>query len=253
MWFSRSVLSTLLKTCVASATVCGVCSYDEASIRSKARCVAATYLPTKPDKYAIRLYCNVEWSTTYLQSFFDNGAGNKGLPPSDRYLSEFPTLRTAFNKCMEQLNLDDSLGDISEKSASALWILMMGHSHNMASAQKGQRLVVTDNFYTRHHLANALLQFTDGDVRILGTVRMNYVDSVNNGNVKKAVQLLKDQPRGTWYLIAAYNRDPNYNKEKKWQQAETWNRIKGGNDANTPAFIPAGGVRKEGWVHCLAR
>ncbi len=50
LWFSRSVLSTLLKTCVASAIVCGVCSYDEASIRSKARCVAATYLPSKPDK-----------------------------------------------------------------------------------------------------------------------------------------------------------------------------------------------------------
>lgn len=52
LWFSRSVLSTLLKTCVASAIV-RVCSYDEASIRSKARCVAATYLHRKPDKYAI--------------------------------------------------------------------------------------------------------------------------------------------------------------------------------------------------------
>ncbi len=53
LWFSRSVLSTLLKTCVASAIVCGVCAYVEASIRSKARCVAATYLHRKPDKYAI--------------------------------------------------------------------------------------------------------------------------------------------------------------------------------------------------------
>ncbi len=44
---------------------------------------------------------------------------------------------------------------------------MMGHSHNMASTHKGQWLVVTDNFYTRHHLENALLQFTD-DVRIFG-------------------------------------------------------------------------------------
>ena len=70
---------------------------------------------------------------------------------------------------------------------------------------------------------------------------MNYVDSVNNGNVKKAVQLLKDQPRGTWFLIAAYNWYLNYNKEKKWQQAETQKRKKGGNDANAPAFIPAEG------------
>ncbi len=109
---------------------------------------------------------------------------------------------------------------------------------------------MTDNFYTRHQLANAILQFTDGDVRILGTVRMNYVDSVNNGNVKKAVQLLKDQPRGTWYLIAAYNRDPNYNKEKKRQQAETWKRKKDGNDANASAFIPARGEKgkKAGYI-----
>jgi hypothetical protein len=36
-----------LKTCVASAMVSGICSYDETIIRSKARCVAATSLPTK--------------------------------------------------------------------------------------------------------------------------------------------------------------------------------------------------------------
>ncbi len=107
----------------------------------------------------------MEWSATYLQSFFDCGAGNKDLSPSVRYLAEFPTLRIVFSKCMEQLNLDNSLGDISEKSASALWILMMGHSRNMASTQKGQWLVMTDNFYTRHHLSNALLQFTDGDFK----------------------------------------------------------------------------------------
>jgi hypothetical protein len=53
LWFARSFLTTLLKTCVASAMVSDIRSYDETSIRS-------------------------------------------------------------FNKCMEQLNLDDSLGDIIE-------------------------------------------------------------------------------------------------------------------------------------------
>ena len=83
---------------------------------------------------------------------------------------------------------------------------------------------------------------------------MNYVDSVNNGNVKKAVQLLKDQPRGTWFLIAAYHRDPNYNKEKKRQQAEARKRKKDGNHGNAPAFNPAKEEKgKKAGYNCLAR
>jgi hypothetical protein len=44
-------------------------SLDEASIRTKARCLAATYMPNKPDKYAIHMYAHVCWKTTYLRIF----------------------------------------------------------------------------------------------------------------------------------------------------------------------------------------
>lgn len=44
--------------------------------------------------------------------------------------------------------------------------------------------------------------FTDGEVRLTGTMRLNFVDSLNKPNVMKAIEMLKDKPRGSWILIA---------------------------------------------------
>lgn len=43
--------------------------------------------------------------------------------------------------------------------------------------------------------------FTDGKIRLIGTVRLNFVDGLNKPNILKAIQLLKDKPRGSWVLV----------------------------------------------------
>jgi len=92
---------------------------------------------------------------------------------------------------------------------------MMGHVSNVRKSSGSKRLVVTDNFYTRHTLAVAVNKFTDGEVLMLGTVKLNLIDAVNKHNVVKALDMLKDASRGTWYLVAAYDRHPDFEKEKK--------------------------------------
>lgn len=63
--------------------------------------------------------------------------------------------------------------------------------------------MVTDNFYTRHVLARVLLAFTDSEVRMLGTVRIQLVDKWNKPAVRESIERLEESERGSWELVAA--------------------------------------------------
>ena len=103
LWRSRTILSELLTNCMDTAIAPGVMSLDEATISTKAKCRAKTYIPSKPDKYRIRLYAFNCWNSLYLQNTFDNGTGNScGLSFADRYVSVFPELRTLLKKMLKQ-------------------------------------------------------------------------------------------------------------------------------------------------------
>ena len=56
LWHSRTIFNELLTNCMSTAVASGVVTLDEASVRTKAKCRAKTYIPSKPDKYAIRFY-----------------------------------------------------------------------------------------------------------------------------------------------------------------------------------------------------
>ncbi len=116
---------------------------------------------------------------------------------------------------MEYINKDETMADIDSKSATALWILMVGHVRNVRKSSGSKRLVVTVYFYICHTLAVAINKFTDGEVLMLGTVKLNLIDAVKKHNVVKALDMLKDASRGTWYLVAAYDRHPDFEKGKK--------------------------------------
>ncbi|KAF1776665.1 hypothetical protein JG687_00010386 [Phytophthora cactorum] len=46
----------------------GVSSIDEMTVRTKARTRARTFMPSKPDKYGVRFYTAVGWSSLYAHS-----------------------------------------------------------------------------------------------------------------------------------------------------------------------------------------
>lgn len=99
LWHSRVLTTEFQKKCQQLAVPLFVSALDENSCRTKARTRVRSYLPSKPDKYAIRFYCIVEWRTLYLHTFFDNGSGNSApSTPAQRYMYVFPDLRTPIRK-----------------------------------------------------------------------------------------------------------------------------------------------------------
>ncbi|KAJ8575383.1 hypothetical protein ON010_g3829 [Phytophthora cinnamomi] len=93
-----------------------------------------------------------------------------------------PTLRTPLYNTLWARDVD-----IEPDSATAMWIAMAGHQTETLRSTTGHRLVVSDNFYSHHTSAKALLQFTDCEMHLLGTVRINLVDKWNKPAVAAAV------------------------------------------------------------------
>jgi hypothetical protein len=69
-----------------------------------------------------------------------------------------------------------------------------------------------DSFYTRHNLAAILQKFTDGESRVIGTIKLTNVGGTNRYHLSKAMELMKDAPRGAWKLVQASHKHPNYEK-----------------------------------------
>ncbi|KUF92473.1 Ankyrin repeat domain-containing protein 13A [Phytophthora nicotianae] len=128
-------------------------------------------MPLKPDKFAIRFYAVVGWRSLYIHALWDNGSGNTtATTPAERYTRLFPRLRQPLYNVLNQGEVH-----VDPKTPSALWLAMIAHQTLLLPAENGRRLLVSDNFYTRHTLAKAVLAITDGETRMLGTVRQDWI------------------------------------------------------------------------------
>ncbi len=160
----------------------------------------------------------------------DNRTGNT-TPESAPvvYCREFPQLRSAYNKILRG---SDSYVD--GNSPSALWVLQMAHQTLQSADPSGKRVFFTYNFYARHRLAQALKKITDGEARLVGTVKFTNVDATNSFHLKNAIELMKDKPRGSWALVHAYDKVQNYEQLQR-AHAAAQRRLEKNN--RTP-FIP---------------
>ncbi|ETN18075.1 hypothetical protein PPTG_21508 [Phytophthora nicotianae INRA-310] len=79
----------------------------------------------------------------------------------------------------------------------------------------GHRLVVSDNFYTRHTFAHALLKYTDGEMHLLGTVRLNLV---SKPAVKASIERVDASERGSWELVGEVRLEPGWMEKQKKHQ-----------------------------------
>ena len=81
---------------------------------------------------------------------------------------------------------------------------MVSHQHQKMKSPTSKRVCFMDNFYTRHELAQRVMAMTNGEVRIVGTVRLNFVDVHNKKIVNQAIDILKTLPKHAWVLTRAY-------------------------------------------------
>ena len=210
LWHSRKLLEHFQRNISKIAVPLCASALDEAGFGSKARTKALSYCPLKPDKYAIRFYAVVGHANSYLSSLFDNRSGNTtSLSPPEAYCRLHRDLRTPFNKIF------DNQDDVSKDSPSALWVLMCAHQTKLAPDPSGKRLFFCDNFYTRHVLAKCLKRMTDGEARVIGTVKFTNVDATNRFFLTQAIQQLKDADRGSWKLVCAYDKADNLDELRR--------------------------------------
>lgn len=166
-------------------------------------------MPNIPHKFAIRFYGTVEHNKCYLHSLLDSKVGNRTcLSPASNYFNVFRHLRGCFNR-----KPDEKI--VNKESASALRCLQIMHQ-TISFPRPQRRLVVCDNFYTRHLLANQLSKFTGREINMLGIVRYGSIYSVNITAVKEAIKSLNKEERGTWFLFQAFD-----SKTKKEQGKKT--------------------------------
>lgn len=144
----------------------------------------------KPFGFGIRFYAVVRWSHCYLHSLFENGSGNprgnrSGTTAVQRHNRIFRHLRGTTIR-----NLDESL--VAPSSASALWCSKLDHQpHNHPCSEHG-RLVVRDKFDTRHVTARQVHKLTDGETKIISTVKFNDIHGLKQAAVNSAIEIVKE-------------------------------------------------------------
>lgn len=216
LWHSRGTFKELLTNCMSIAFASGVVSLDESGIRTRAKCAEKTYIPSKPDKYEIRLYAINCWHSLYLQNFYDNGAGNSSsLSCAERYVHTFPKMRAVFLNQVKKYEDDDTMYGMDKEKQSWLWSLQLANITQKHRTEERKRLVVTDNYYTRPSFAKAAKVMSDGEIRVIGTCRTTYVGAPNIKNILTAIAKLKHSPRGSWMLVADHEQHEDHNKMKK--------------------------------------
>jgi hypothetical protein len=233
LWHSRSLLEHFLKNCATVATPIGPSALDENTARTKARTKAKTYNANKPCKWGIRFYAVNGAVIPYLSSFFDNRAGNTtGRSGAEDYCTVFRSLRTPYNRIFSAENDFN----IPVHSPTSLWVLQMAHQTQSMGDPNGRRIFFTDNFYTSHRLSKALKTFTDGEARLIGTIRMKTVDCTNRFHLFKAIDMIDRLPRGSWALVRAYDQSEDLSRLQREHQQLNRDRSKGERTEFVPPF-----------------
>ena len=103
LYHSRSFLNNFIRRIVSVAVPLGSSVFDEATMGTKARTRALTYIPNKPEKYGIRFYALLGHKYQYIFSLFDNSSGHSNtIPPALRYVDLFRDIRTPITKLYEE-------------------------------------------------------------------------------------------------------------------------------------------------------
>ena len=222
-------MAHVLRNFASVAYVVGPVALDEASSPTKAQTKASSYLPCKPDKFAICFYALVGWASVYTFALWDNGTSNSvNQTPAERFLRVFGKLWSSFNQfSLASRSRLRNACPVAFESTSMLWVLMIGLLYrSLAGASSNRRktedcktVVYMDNYYTRHALERACAKFKDSRMKVTGTVKLNLLDKVNKPSVSEAIARIEKLGHGSWILVqvftAVIHPDSKTQREKK--------------------------------------
>ncbi|ETL77356.1 hypothetical protein L917_21703, partial [Phytophthora nicotianae] len=87
--------------------------------------------------------------------------------------------------------------------------------------------------------------YTDGEMHLLGTVRLNLVDKWNKPAVKASIERVDASERGSWELVAAVGLEPGWKEKQKKHQASQRRLPKAQRTTYEPVIVQA---EKAGYV-----
>ena len=99
------------------------------------------------------------------------------------------------------------------------------------------RLVFMDNFYSRHTFATHLKKFSDNDIKVIGTVRCNMVDSANRDNVLKGLERVNDKPMHSWVLVRAHDTVESKSNKRRKVQSNTLDNYLNVSSSKQPSSV----------------
>ena len=102
-----------------------------------------------------------------------------------------------------------------------------------------EKIVITDNFYTRHMWAQALKLLSGGRISVLGTVRLSYVDALLKPLMKEKVEEMSSATQGSWLLIKCYQYHQDHQKLKKAHQNTQKKVFKEKKKPFEPSLVPS--------------
>ena len=156
----------------------------------------------------------------------DSGVKPKNAP--QKYVKMYPKVQGPLLKVVTWLK---SIGcSIDMKDATALWMVMICQPYLDApeNPELWPKLLVMDNFYTRHFLGLGISKLSQGMVKIIGTVKKNLICAHLKQTIADLVEILKNADRGVWYLVKCFQ-----------QQTPIGPKEKGKRKALDPVLVPS--------------
>ena len=98
----------------------------------------------------------------------------------------------------------------------------MAHQTKRLQDPSGKRLIVTDNFYTRHVLAKQTEILSDGEIKMIGTVKFINIGGINRTLVKEAMEKIQNRERGLWILVKAFEKTGSGRDQINYTSEECW-------------------------------
>ena len=90
---------------------------------------------------------------------------------------------------MKAINDSHNVVDVFPSKPSCQWVIQMGLQTSIVPDRSGKRLFVMDSFYGRHKVGSVLEFVTQGEAKILSTIKLSNVNNEDKPYVKKMLEI----------------------------------------------------------------
>ena len=99
------------------------------------------------------------------------------------------------------INESHDVVDVFPSKPSCQWVIKMGLQTSIVLDRSGKRLFVMDSFYGRHKVGSVLEFVTQGEAKMLSTIKLSNVNNEDKPYVKKMLAIDSKLGQCSWFLL----------------------------------------------------